>query len=324
MRKPGERGVALLTVLLLVAVMSVIAVGVLDDIRFGIRREANAETVGQAQWYALGAEALARERMSRLIAPQNQRGAEDWNGRWLSFSIDGGAIQTRLSDAGVCFNLNSVVQGAPEQWSRRDLGLAQFTALLRALDVGQGEAAALPEALADWIDSDGARNTLGAEDDTYTNGAFSYRTSGALLSEVSELRAIRGFTPDIYARIRPFVCALPTADLSPINLNLLTPDKAMLLSMLTDGALDLTAARRVIAARPANGWTSVGEFWNAPVFKEHLPPDAVLDQVTLQTRFVALEADVTYGGSDVVLTSLFERSAAGPIRLTGRRWGVEE
>ena len=58
-----EQGVALLTVLLMVAVMAAIAVAVLDDIRFSVRRTANAQTTAQARWYALGAETLARREL---------------------------------------------------------------------------------------------------------------------------------------------------------------------------------------------------------------------------------------------------------------------
>ncbi|MDQ7812241.1 MAG: type II secretion system protein GspK, partial [Brevundimonas sp.] len=69
--RPGSdnrEGMALLTVLLLVAVMSVVAVAVLDDVRFSVRRATNAETQAQAQWYASGAEALARRQVARLLA----------------------------------------------------------------------------------------------------------------------------------------------------------------------------------------------------------------------------------------------------------------
>ena len=54
-----REGMALLTVLLLVAVMSVVAVAVLDDVRFSVRRATNAEGQAQAQMYADGAELLA-------------------------------------------------------------------------------------------------------------------------------------------------------------------------------------------------------------------------------------------------------------------------
>lgn len=322
--KKHEEGVALLTVLLLVAVMSVLAVGVLDDIRFGLRREANAEEIGQAQWYALGAETMARTRIARLAGVQAKGREREWNGRWLSFPIDNGAIQARLSDATACFNVNSVVQGAPEQWSRREIGLKQFAALAEQLGVPQGTSAALAEALADWIDTDDARNTMGAEDDAYANTTRPYRTSGTLLSEVSELRAIRGFTPEIYARIRPYICALPSADLSPINLNVLVPENAVLLAGLMGGAIGTEVARRVIAARPQTGWTSVDAFWSDPALQEHLPPDPVLNQVALESRYVSLEAQVNYSGSEVLLTALFERGGNGPVRLVARRWGADE
>jgi general secretion pathway protein K len=325
MTRKREEGAALLTVLLLVAVMSALAVGVLDDIRFGLRRTANAETVGQAQWYALGAETLARTRLTLLAGRDPLRTpAGDWNGRWLLYPIDNGVIRARIADAGACFNLNSVVQGASEQWGRRELGLAQFIALLRALDIAPRDAERLAETLADWIDSDGNRTTLGGEDDAYINAAPPYRTAGTLLSEVSELRAVRGFAPEIYARIRPFVCALPTADLSPINVNLLDAGNAVLLTMLMDGRLDPKAAAELIQSRPDGGWQTVEEFWSNPVLTEHLPPDAALDQVSLRTRFFSLQAEVDYAGSEVVMTSLFEHQAAGPIRLVARRWMLEE
>ena len=62
-----REGMALLTVLLLVAVMSVVAVAVLDDVRFSVRRATNAETQAQAQWYAAGAESLARSQLADLV-----------------------------------------------------------------------------------------------------------------------------------------------------------------------------------------------------------------------------------------------------------------
>ena len=325
MKRPREEGAALLTVLLLVAVMSALAVGVLDDIRFGLKRTANAETVGQAQWYALGAETVARARLARLTAQDPLRTpAGDWNGRWLLYPIDNGVIRARITDAGACFNLNSVVQGAREQWGRRELGLGQFIALLRALDVSPRDAELLAETLADWIDTDGNRSALGGEDDAYIRAAPPYRTSGTLLSEVSELRAIRGFTPEIYARIRPFVCALPTADLSPINVNLLDEGRAVLLTTLMDGQLDPRAAADIIKSRPDGGWQTIEEFWSNPLLRQHLPTDAALDQVSLRTRFFSLQAEVDYAGSEAVMTSLLEQPAAGPIRLAARRWTLEE
>lgn len=315
-----QSGVALLTVLLLVAVMSVLVMSMLDDIRFGLRRASNAQSMAQAQWYARGAETLAMAQIDRLAShtPGRTTLAGDWNGRPIVFPVEHGAISARLSDATTCFNLNSVVEGAGEMWQRSEAGSRQFAALLRALDIPARQADTLVDALVDWIDADTAPGALGAEDASYLSRTPAYRTSGALLAEPSELRAIAGFDDAIYTRLRPHVCALPTDVLSPINLNTLEEDDAVLLVMLSGGALDPDAARRLIRARPAGGWPGLDSFWSHRLLDGFIPPQPVRDQVSLQTRFFALQTQIEYAGAHIVSSALFEHDASR-TRLVARR-----
>lgn len=325
MRKPHETGVALLTVLLLVAVMAAVSTAILDDIRFGVRRVENARNVGQAQWYALGAESLAQARIRRLFETDPNRTPDpaQWNGRAFEFPTDdGGMIRASIADGGTCFNLNSVVEGRGDLLMRRELGIEQFEALLTALNVGR--ARALAETLADWIDTDSFREAQGGEDEAYASGAEAYRTGGTLLSEVSELRAVNGFDEATYRRIRPWVCALPTSDLSALNLNTVPLDRPELITMLTSGAVQPGAARRALAARPPGGWNEAADFWLSPAMRAVAPTDAMLDQTRLVTRFFTLTAEVDQVGSEVVMTALLERTPAGPVRLRARRWTFEE
>ncbi|WGM37650.1 type II secretion system minor pseudopilin GspK [Caulobacter sp. NIBR1757] len=322
--KPHERGVALLTVLLMVAVMSAIAVGVLDDIRFGLRRTFNAATATQGQYFALGAEELARARISRLLERDAVRTSLEggWNGRPIVFPIENGQILARVSDATGCFNLNSLVlAGGGEPFVRREQGVRQFTALLTALNQPQPEG--LADGLAEWMDSNSV-GAPGTEDDGYLKGANPYRTASAPLAEVSELRAVHGFTPAVYAAIRPYVCALPTTDLSPVNINTLGVERAVVLTALTEGGVSVTAARSVLAQRPAGGFADLAAFWSNPAFAQ-LPADAgVRSQVDLRSRFFALDAEVTFAGGDVTLSSLFEAPSPGGVRLVARRWTHDE
>lgn len=324
--RQARRGVALLTVLLLVAVMSALAVGILDDIRFGLRRTANARDVGQAQWYALGAETLAATRIEALLRAGGERTPPDgWNGRPFVFPTDdGGQITAVLRDGGNCFNLNSVVEGRGDLLLRREAGRAQFIALMVALDIPAATAERLADATADWIDVDGFRQGRGAEDAAYALGATPYRTGGQLLAEVSEMRAIRGMTPELYARLRPWVCALPSSELSPINVNTLQPDRALLLVAISEGRIDERLARRVLAGRPEGGWASLGDFWGQPALAAAEPPDAALEQATLRTRYFALEADVLHAGSTATLSTLLEQTADGRVRSVARRWTRDE
>ena len=317
---------ALLTVLLLVAVMSALAVAVLDDIRFSVRRGANARTVGQAQWYALGAEQLAQAQIARLAAanPSRTTLAGGWNGRPFVFPLEDGEIRARVRDGGNCFNLNSVVQGSLDTLTPRPQGRRQFVSLMQVLSVPRGEAEAIADALVDWIDTNDTRDGLGGEDDTYARTEPAYRTGGTLLAEVSELRALRGVTPDIYARLRPYACALPTNELSPININTLLERDAVLVTMLSDGRISPEAARRALAERPAGGWENGYAFFNSLVSDLPEGVGEIYDQVKVQTRYFALDAEVDYAGAEVVLSALIEQSGFGSTRLLARRWTADE
>ena len=326
-RSRREReGMALLTVLLLVAIMSVVAVAILDDVRFSVRRATNVETQSQAQWYAAGAETLARGQITRLLAagPSRTPLEPQWNGRTLSFPIDGGAITATVTDGQACFNLNSLVLGFGEDLTARPLGAAQFRALGRAVGAPDSRMQAIADALTDWLDADSTPLPLGAEDGAYAGLAKPYRTGGVMLAEVSELRAVKGVDADTYRRLRPWICALPTSRLSPLNVNTLTPEQAPLLTMLTGGALAPQRARAVIAGRPRDGWPDADAFWAQPALATLQIDAEARDQITVLTRFFDLRVDVELGGSHAVRTALLEAAADGRVRTVIQRWTPEE
>lgn len=324
-RRDDERGAALLTTLLLVAVMAALSVGLLDQIRFGLLSARNGREAAQGQWHLLGAEQLARQRIDQLSRQGFGRTPMDgdWNGRVFTWPLgDGTVMRASVRDGAACFNLNSVVEGSGEQLTRRGLGVAQFSALATA--VGAPDAPRLAEALADWIDSNAIRDEAsGAEDEAYVAAARPYRTANTLMSEPSELRAVRGVTPEIYARLRPYVCALPTTELSPINLNTLKPETAVVLTALSLGVIPEATARRALAARPAGGWAEAADFWRQPVLEGRLPPDAALNGIGLTTRWFALDGEVAGPDTEVRMSALFGLDPAGKARLAARRWSAE-
>ncbi len=322
-----REGMALLAVLLLVAVMAVVAVIVLDDVRFSVRRTTNAEAGAQAQWYADGAETLARRRIDRLTAlgsnPNRTPLTPEWNGRAFTLPIDGGTLTAVVRDGQACFNLNSVVAWTGDRLAVRPAGEAQLMALGRAVGVGEGRMRTITDSLIDWIDTDTTARPQGAEDSAYAALAEPYRTGGVPLVEVSELRTVRGVDGEAYDRLRPHLCVLPT-DRSPINVNTLALGDAPLLVMLTGGSLSLPAARAVIAARPAGGWPDPAGFWSQPALNGlQVEPDA-RDQVTVRTDYFAVRIDVDHGGVRVVRTALIESRPGGGARTVVRRWTLED
>ena len=325
-RGTDREGMALLTVLLLVAVMSVVAVAILDDVRFSVRRTANVEFQSQAQWYAAGAENLARGQIARLLAGEPARTPLEpaWNGRPMTFPIDGGTLTATVTDGQACFNLNSLALGVGEDLTARPLGAAQFRALGRAVGAPDSRMRAIADALTDWLDADTTPLPLGAEDGAYAGLAAPYRTGGAMLAEVSELRAVKGVDAETYRRLRPFLCVLPTSRLSPLNVNTLTPEQAPLLTMLTNGAVGPEQARAVIAARPRDGWADAAAFWAQPAMAAVQVDLEAREQVTVLTRFFDLRVDVELGGSRAVRTALLEAGSDGRVRTVIQRWTPEE
>lgn len=328
MRRRGTRreGMALLTVLLLVAVMSVVAVAILDDVRFSVRRTANVEFQSQAQWYAAGVETLARGQIASLMAAGPGRTPLEpaWNGRPIRFPIDGGILTATVTDGQACFNLNSLVLGVGEDLTARPLGAQQFRALGRAVGAPDSRMRAIADALTDWLDADTTPSPLGAEDGAYAGLASPYRTGGVMLAEVSELRAVKGVDAETYRRLRPYLCALPTTRLSPLNVNTLTPAQAPLVTMLTNGAVGPERARAVIASRPRDGWVDAAAFWSQPALATVQVDPEARDQVTVLTRYFDLRVDIELGGSRAVRTALLEAGSDGRVRTVIQRWTPEE
>ena len=327
MRAPGrEEGAALLAVLLLVAVMAAVSVVALEKLSLSTHLATNGQAIDQARAFAWGAEALSAARIGELT--DRERGKTtltgDWNGKPFSVPVPGGIMKARMRDGGNCFNLNSVAEGAvPTDLRDRPLGIAQVVALMKVLGVGEQQAWRIATSLADWIDGDGVPSPGGAEDGEYRQGAVAYRTANTLIAEPSELRAIAGVTPEIYALVRPWVCALPSTELSPINVNTLAEEQAPLLMMLIPDQLNRDLARQIIASRPREGWDDMASFWRLPSLQALVPPNEVREQPQLRTRWFALDLDVEWGGAQVIETALID-GGLSPARVVYRRWGSDE
>ena len=316
-RGKEERGAALLTVLLLVAVIAVMAATALERLRVSTRLTANAGALDAARGYAYAAETLATTRVTSLLSKAGDRVAllGGWSDRPFGLPIPGGVATARVRDGGNCFNLNSLVVEAPDgSYSANNQTLLQFGRLIRLLRVPGGEA--IPAAAADFIDSDDAALPGGAEDAAYRG----YRTSGTLMADVSELRAVSGVTAEQYRLLRPWLCTLPTVDRAVINVNTLLPEQAPLLAMLLETG-GVEAVRGVLLRRPEAGYGSTDPVWNAlSLGGAGTPAMDAKGQTGVKTVWFALTIDVVANGAELHEQGLIDARAL-PARLVSRQWG---
>lgn len=331
-RKP-ERGAALLTVLLLVAVMAVIAATALDRLTLATRIAGSAAAVDQGRAYSFAAEQIALRRVADLVGrdPARLTLAGDWLGRDFILPLPGGEGRAKLSDATNCFNLNSLVaETMPGKFSQRSGSMRQFGALMTLLGIDQAQAQAIAGATADWIDSDSNDGPLGAEDIVYRAMPAAYLAANRKMADVSEWRAVRGVSPKIYARLKPWICVLPVTDPVRLNVNTLAGEQAPLVAMLVPGEITVAAARAALAARPAGGYGSSVRFWEAGPLKGFDPPSDVAEQAGVTSRWLTLTTNVTMGDGFLTAVSLIDANGGAPSAglavpvIVRRDWGESD
>ncbi|MEP2989338.1 MAG: type II secretion system minor pseudopilin GspK [Parasphingorhabdus sp.] len=323
MRAPEkERGAALLTVLLLVAVIAVLAAHSIDRLAGATKLAANSRELSQAKSYLIAAESIGLQSAEQLVAasPGRITNLGDWNGREQNFPVPGGLVRATLRDGGNCFNINSLVKQTQAVFSPRPEGIEQFIRLMGLLDVPSRSAFDIAAATTDWLDSDMIASPGGAEDDQYLQLDKPYRTANTLMVDVSELRAVKGITSEIYGQLAPWLCALPTSDLSPININTLRPEQAILLAMLSTGNIDIVRGRQFLAQRSELGYASLNDFWAQPYPSSLGASREVQNQAKLTTRWFRLDASAEMQSARVEERVLID-AARRPAKLVNRQRG---
>ncbi len=317
-----ERGAALLTVLLLVAVIAVLAATALEKLRLSTRLAGNAAATEQARAYGYAAETLALAKVSDVLGRDASRVtlAGGWSGKPIPLPIPGGSATAMVVDGGNCFNLNSLVRLVqPGIYAVYTPAQLQFARLIRLVGAPSQLAEPIAAAAADWIDSDDSPIPFGAEDSAYARLRTPYRTANTLMADISELRAVSGVTPQIYAKLRPWLCALPRAEPSKINVNTLLPEQAPLFAMLLPDTLTVEGARQMLLKRPPQGYESTVAFWKVPALSGITDINAE-QQTAVTTKWFALTISVTLGSAELEQRAVIDASRL-PARLVSRQWG---
>ncbi len=93
---------------------------------------------------------------------------------------------------------------------------AILSSLITLLGTEQQTADRIAYSVLDWKDSDDAlsHKEYGAEDDFYTDQAKPYHCKNLPFDSIEELQLVQGMTPEIFARLKPYVTVYPkTGDL---------------------------------------------------------------------------------------------------------------
>ncbi|MEH8241919.1 GspK family T2SS minor pseudopilin variant ExeK [Aeromonas veronii] len=320
---PGrQHGMALLVVLLILSVMVIIASNMSGRLQLELRRTANITTGKQAWWYALSAEALVSKVLTQDFKdnPEVVNLSQNWARKNTVFPVDDGQLKGEVTDLQSCFNLNSLSvaskAGSGEELEQQPYPVQVFRELLKQLTMDDYEAAQLTDAIRDWTDKDTVLvSSLGAEDAYYEGLKPPYLTANQWMLGKDELRAVRGVTARVYARLAPYVCALPNDKLK-ININTLAPERPELLVALYLGKIGRDDAKRVLNERPQKGWKE------SKLMTDLLaPPDTVKglkEVLVVKSDFFEARMVAEVGDNRAWLETLFQRGKDNKLVMLRR------
>jgi len=300
-----RRGVALITAMLITALVTLAATNLEWDTALDVRRSTMTMNRAQAIQVALGAESWVMDILRQDLADsQTDHLGEIWASNLPGLPIEGGEVFGSIIDLQGRFNINNLVD---QNGQIHQESLEQFQRLLTALSIDPRFAGIA----ADWLDADSdAGFPDGAEDPIYSGLIPPYKTPNQPLTSASELAALQGMDREIFRVLEPHITALPGR--TAVNVN--TATAPVLLSL--DEQMSPADVERLVSERQAAGFTDV-----PAAFSSLVSPD-VLTTLAESTSYFQLKVVVRIDTVRITLYSTLQRGPQGDVAPILRSFGA--
>ena len=300
-----QRGIALITAILLVALATVLAATIGYENAMSARRGTATFAFDQSVQVAMAAEAIGAYALqqSRKLSPSTTYLGQPWATPYGPVDlIPGVTLEAWLEDTQGRFNLNNLVNA---DGSTNPNAVLVFENLL----TGLGLETRWAPMIADWIDSDSVPNNPdGAEDSVYLSQMPPYRAANMIITSASEILALPGFGRDRYLALAPYITALPQGT----GINLCTAPGPVLNALGPAGSPNFSNAQSLATSRQGGCFPTLQEF-NNTLSGNSAAETAAKAMVTTQSNFFTLTSIVTIGSTQFALYSLLHQE--GDLRV---------
>lgn len=230
-----QDGSAVITALLIVAVISITVTWMFTRQNIAIETTKQVLNAEQAQHYAIGVEYWAIDTLQKLLsAEQSVISAQTYPIVLNKTAIPGGTFEGRIYDLHARYDLNQL---------HKTGRLPMFTNMLQVIvpEIKLTQAERIGKSIIAWMNKDSSNN------EAYLRASPAYVEPNQPMVSVSELRLMAGMDQAIYARLLPHVIALGLE--IPLNVNTASP--AALLSI--GKGLSLSDVATIISYRESEG-----------------------------------------------------------------------
>ncbi|MDJ0938918.1 MAG: type II secretion system minor pseudopilin GspK [Woeseiaceae bacterium] len=308
-RHARQRGVALITAILIVALIGSLSAALTWDSGLHVHRTMSMMFHDEGTQAAFGAESWVMSLLRDDLADSNtDHLGEFWAQDLPVLPIESDTIQGtlfgELEDLQGRFNINNLVDGSGVV---DEEALAQFQRLLTVLDVDPR----LAGIAADWIDADlDAGFPDGAEDPIYTGFVPPYRAPNLQITTITELAALDGMDKSTFDILAPHITALPRG--TKINVN--TATAAVLQSL--DENLSPGDVESLIAEREDSGFENVENTFSSLVAPE------VVEELVDTSNYFQLKVVVQIATVRITYFSILQRGSRGDVVPIQRSFGT--
>jgi general secretion pathway protein K len=322
-----QKGVALITVMLIVALIAVLATQMTARLQLQMQRTSNIGSNQQAYWYAMGAEAFAKRILIQsfedngTVTSLEQLWAQGEN----TFPVPLGEITGEITDLHSCFNLNALRSddGTAAIGPDKPAAIVAFKELLIALNiegVGNFEADSMADALSDWLDiDDSISNSGGAEDSDYASKEFPYLAANNYLASIGELRVIEHFSVAVINKLKEYVCVLPNTNLNQVNINTIAQDKPELLVAML--GITLNEATQVLSNREDDGFKTVAELFALSELSQATISADQKAQFTVKSEYFKLKTNASFNNSYFAMNIIMKVESKNKVNVISRTIG---
>ena len=303
-----QRGVALITILLIVALLTAIVSRIGLSSQIWVRQVENGSALAQADQASRAAQIWVAK-----ILEQDDNNIDAATDLWARplppIPAGHGVLFGWVEDMQSRFNLNNLVD---TEGKLDGLAMQRFERLLQILELNPG----IAQAVADWIDADGSpAGPWGAEDVYYISLETPYFAANRRFDDASELRLVRGVDLKAWQKLELYVSALPEA--TPINMN--TVSTEVLAAVITEWelsgqAMDLAEKwTTAIAQQPEQDMNNIAE---KLLGSKEMPVPTGLD---LGTRFFMAHTQTNFDNVVYRMATLYQRDKASAKILRHNR-----
>ena len=251
----GEKGFALVLTLMVTALMVAAAVELIRQVYVDTSLSRSFRDGQQA---SLLAESGAYGGKSMLQMATLGQGYTSLSDKWavpVKQEDETGRIEITITEESGKINLNALIQS-----NNVDINTGTLTIL-----EGLGTQLQIPDgvwnALADWIDTDDLPRAGGAESSYYKSLNPPYSAHNGRMTTVNELSLVKGFTPDMVAKLSPFVTVYANQASSlvaqTVTVNVNTAPKEVLMAL--DSRISAGMAEQILEQRQLAPFKTIGD-----------------------------------------------------------------